>query len=93
ALSFQAARPTTWELPGLTLAPMTAEFEHANFDLQLNITDTADGRPMRLEFAYNADLFDDATVCGFAERYVRVLEQVAKDPGALLGRIDLLDDA
>ncbi|PWS21029.1 hypothetical protein DKP78_25745, partial [Enterococcus faecium] len=57
------------------------------------ITDTADGRPMRLEFAYNADLFDDATVCGFAERYVRVLEQVAKDPGALLGRIDLLDDA
>ncbi|WP_245006083.1 non-ribosomal peptide synthetase [Rhodococcus globerulus] len=91
ALSFQAPRPTSWELPGLTLTPMVAEFEHANFDLQLNVTDAADDHPMRLEFAYNADLFDADTVTRFAERYVRLLEQVAADPSVILGRIDLLD--
>ncbi|MGG7102287.1 amino acid adenylation domain-containing protein [Rhodococcus sp. 24CO] len=93
ALSFQAPRPTSWELPGLTLTPMVAEFEHANFDLQLNVTDAADDHPMRLEFAYNADLFDAVTVTRFAERYVRLLEQVAADPSVILGRIDLLDSA
>ena len=91
ALSFQAPRPTSWELPGLTLTPMVAEFEHANFDLQLNVTDAADDHPMRLEFAYNADLFDADTVTRFAERYVRLLAQVAADPSVILGRIDLLD--
>ncbi|MCJ0902137.1 non-ribosomal peptide synthetase [Rhodococcus sp. ARC_M6] len=91
ALSFQSARPTSWELPGLTLTPLAAEFEHANFDLQLNVTDAAGERPMRLEFAYNADLFEAETVIRFAQRYVRLLEGVSADSSVILGRIDLLD--
>ena len=61
ALSFQAPRPTSWELPGLTLTPMVAEFEHANFDLQLNVTDAADDHPMRLGICLTTQIYSTQT--------------------------------
>lgn len=69
------------------------EVRHANFDLQVNVTDEGVGGGLGLEFVYNADLFDDLTVSSFAGRFERFLNQVSVDPNGPVGQIDLLDSA
>ncbi|MGC5562292.1 amino acid adenylation domain-containing protein [Streptomyces sp. FR-108] len=80
------------EMPGLRVTPVPVGTDTAKFDLFFNIVPHVSGRAYgRLEYA--TELFDHGTAVGFADRFVRVLRQVAADPGIRLGQVDLLSDA
>ncbi|WP_097246838.1 amino acid adenylation domain-containing protein [Nocardia amikacinitolerans] len=93
-LSFQNLAESTFELPGLTVGAVDFDARLAKTDLQLTVTDryAADGTPAELvaDFSYATDLFDEATVRGFAERFERVLDAVIADAAVSVGEIDLL---
>ncbi|GAA4790334.1 amino acid adenylation domain-containing protein [Streptomyces ziwulingensis] len=85
-----------WQLPGLSTSPVALGTDATEFDLSLRLDETEDpdGAPGGLtgELRYATDLFDEATATAFAARLVRVLEQVAADPGLRIGDVDLLLD-
>jgi amino acid adenylation domain-containing protein/non-ribosomal peptide synthase protein (TIGR01720 family) len=93
-LSFQNLAESTFELPGLTVSAVEADAVTAKTDLQLSISDryAPDGSPAELsaEFSYATDLFDRATIEGFADRFVRLLAAVAADPSSVVGDLELL---
>ncbi|MEK8072440.1 non-ribosomal peptide synthase/polyketide synthase [Rhodococcoides navarretei] len=95
-LSFENLTRTHVDLPGLSVDSVALDAEVAKFDLQLTVTESigVDGRGqgMAAELTYATDLFDAATVQGFAERFVRMLTAVVTDPSVSVGDIDLLDD-
>ncbi|SNX62135.1 non-ribosomal peptide synthase protein (TIGR01720 family)/amino acid adenylation domain-containing protein [Streptomyces sp. TLI_55] len=64
--------------------------ESTNFALALGVT-PVDGLEIRLD--HRADLFDRRDASRMARRLVRVLEQMAADPGLRLSDLDLLDAA
>ncbi|MFC8351050.1 amino acid adenylation domain-containing protein [Streptomyces sp. NPDC057280] len=74
---------------GLTLAA-TELRESTNFALALGVT-PVDGLEIRLD--HRADLFDLRDASRMARRLVRVLEQMAADPGLRLSGVELLDAA
>ncbi|CAM5722882.1 Carrier domain-containing protein OS=Streptomyces fumanus OX=67302 GN=GCM10018772_59690 PE=4 SV=1 [Streptomyces fumanus] len=87
-----------WNLPGLQVHPIRPEeTATARFDLSVELAELrdADGSPDGLggEIQYAADLFDEGTARALAARLVRVLEQVAADPEARVGDIDVVSDA
>ncbi|MGP2443095.1 condensation domain-containing protein, partial [Streptomyces sp. JW3] len=95
-LALQNVPEAEWELPGLRVAPLPPIAEPpARFDLSFSLAErrAADGSPAGLGggILYAADLFDAATVRSLGDRLVRVLEQIAADPGTRLSEIDVLD--
>ncbi|MFE3542444.1 amino acid adenylation domain-containing protein [Nocardia sp. NPDC059177] len=93
-LTFQNLAGTELRLPGLTVGGVDLAVPFAKFDLELTMvpleTDgVADG--VSAAFTYATDLFDEATVAGFADRLVRLLGQVVADPARPVGAIDLLE--
>ncbi|WP_455901355.1 non-ribosomal peptide synthase/polyketide synthase [Rhodococcus gordoniae] len=94
-LSFQNLARTQLELPGLTVSSTDFELQLAKTDLQLTVFDhyDDDGAPDVIDatFTYATDLFDESTVAGFAQRFVRVLEAIVTDPATAVGDIDMLD--
>ncbi|RDI58948.1 amino acid adenylation domain-containing protein, partial [Nocardia pseudobrasiliensis] len=82
-------------LPGLTVSGLDALPTPAKFDLQLTLAEQTDpmGRAQGLSAAltYATDLFDEATVRGFADRYRRVLAGLAAD--TVIGDIELRAEA
>ncbi|TCJ94270.1 non-ribosomal peptide synthetase [Nocardia alba] len=93
ALSFENLAPVAFELPGITVGALDARTAEAKFDLLLTVREQQDNGGMHAEFAYATDLFDDETVRGFGERFVRLLTAVAAEPELAVGDIDLLDPA
>ncbi|MFQ6399204.1 amino acid adenylation domain-containing protein, partial [Nocardia sp. KC 131] len=92
-LSFQNLPESTFELPGLRVSAVDFEVGTEKFDLSLTIQESGEADSgMLAEFSYATDLFDPATVAGFADRYLRVLELIAEDPQRPLHAIDLLGD-
>jgi amino acid adenylation domain-containing protein len=79
------------ELPGLALRPLETSTGAARFDLSVEVTERAG--ELELGFEYDSDLFDAATVARMARHYVRLLEQLAADPGRPVGRLQLLSAA
>ena len=69
----------------------------AKFDLQVSVAERfdADGAPAGLAagFTYASDVFDEATVRGFVDRFVRVLAAVCADPAVVVGDVGILDPA
>ncbi|WNF00137.1 amino acid adenylation domain-containing protein [Streptomyces luomodiensis] len=61
--------------------------ESINYPLGL-VVGPSGGLGMRL--SYRPDLFDEETAQGLVDRVLRVLEQMAADPEALVGRLDVL---
>ncbi|GAA1595385.1 hypothetical protein GCM10009764_18040 [Nocardia ninae] len=96
-LSFQNIARTALELPGLTVAGLDADLAVSQFDLHLIVGDGYDesGVPTGLGgfFTYATDLFDAATVQGFAERLTRILAAVVADARVPVGDIEILDEA
>ncbi|WP_413247765.1 non-ribosomal peptide synthase/polyketide synthase [Rhodococcus sp. Z13] len=94
-LSFENIQIEHVELRGLTLELIELDDPTAKFDLQLTLKEefTRDGDPggLRAEFTYATDLFDRPTVQSFADRFVRILETVVRDPETAVGDIELLD--
>ncbi|MFE9327902.1 amino acid adenylation domain-containing protein [Nocardia sp. NPDC052278] len=91
-LSFQNLPDTSFELPGLRIGAVDLEIDAAKFDLSLTIQEAARSAGMVAELSFARDLFDDATVQGFADRFVGLLEQIIARPNAPVGDIDLLSD-
>ncbi|MEU5264299.1 amino acid adenylation domain-containing protein [Amycolatopsis sp. NPDC021455] len=91
----------TWdatELPALRtgLEPGGAEAMELDFAFKLAERRDDDDNEAGIEgtLRYATDLFDEATAESVARRLVRVLEQVAEDPGRRIGELDVfLDDA
>ncbi|MEV6424329.1 amino acid adenylation domain-containing protein, partial [Streptomyces sp. NPDC051662] len=69
----------------------------AAFDLLFGFGEipTGDGAAggMYCSVEYSADLFDEGTVRAIADRYLRLLDAVAADPGLSVDRIDVLEPA
>ncbi|MFW2236808.1 amino acid adenylation domain-containing protein [Rhodococcus opacus] len=93
ALSMQRSRIGQVTLPGLTVTPVGDVADRANFDLQLTVTESGPGGRMHLDFGYDADLYEHASIEQFASRLVRFLEAVSADPQLPVGDIDLFDAA
>ncbi|WP_435593869.1 condensation domain-containing protein, partial [Nocardia sp. bgisy118] len=94
-LVFQNFAPAGFELPGLTVEAMQADLPVAKFDLQSTFVERLgpDNAPagMDVEFTFATDLFDETTVHGFADRFVRILEAVTADPAMPVGDLPLLE--
>ncbi|NEW52841.1 amino acid adenylation domain-containing protein, partial [Nocardia cyriacigeorgica] len=96
-LSFQNLAETTFQLPGLSVSAVNFDSQLAKTDLHVTLYDryADDGTPAEIitEFGYAIDLFDEATVQGFADRFLRVLDAVVEDATVPVGEIDLLAPA
>jgi amino acid adenylation domain-containing protein len=66
------------ELPQLTVLVSPNAKARVNFDLFLNVIESADG--LRLDCDYNTDLFDASTVAHWLDCYQALLEAMAADP-------------
>ncbi|WP_425298638.1 amino acid adenylation domain-containing protein, partial [Nocardia farcinica] len=95
-LTFQNLRLGGLDLPGLTATGVDATLPLAKFDLHLTLAEATDrhGVPAGLaaEITYATDLFDEATVRAFAERFRRVLAAMVSDTRQVVGDLDLLVD-
>ncbi|MEU7633757.1 amino acid adenylation domain-containing protein [Nocardia sp. NPDC049220] len=95
-LTFQNFAPSALELPSLTVSAFDLAVPLAKFDLELTMVPREDDRtPLGISaaFTYATDLFDEATVAGFARRLCRILTTLADSPDRALGEIDLLEPA
>uniref|UniRef100_UPI003CC7CCD9 amino acid adenylation domain-containing protein n=1 Tax=Nocardia farcinica TaxID=37329 RepID=UPI003CC7CCD9 len=93
-LSFQNLAETAFELPGLSVSAVDFGAQLAKTDLHVTVFDryAEDGTPAEIvaEFGYATDLFDESTVRGFVDRFLRVLDTVVADQSVPVGDIDLL---
>ena len=87
AFSLQTA-PQGTEPFALDLELQAASITHSLLDLELSGTDT--GSEIRLDFIYDSDLFDAATVRRFAGYLVRLLEGMAATPERPLSELPIL---
>ncbi|MGW2839392.1 amino acid adenylation domain-containing protein [Streptomyces sp. NPDC001493] len=78
------------ELPGLTVEDRIVHNGLSKFDLTFAFTEERDGGGLSAGIEYATALFDPDTVEALAARLVRLLEQVAADPGRPLAGHDLL---
>ncbi|MGW6269146.1 non-ribosomal peptide synthetase [Streptomyces sp. NPDC055060] len=77
------------ELAGLTLEAEQVSTSTSKVDLFFNLV-ADDAGALRGDILYATDLFDRETVEAVAERFVRVLEQTAADPGLRVKDVDVL---
>jgi amino acid adenylation domain-containing protein len=81
-------------LPGSHTGQVPLGEVTARFDLDIDLTEVLDdqGRPVGLagSIVAAADLFDPAAVNQIAERFVRVLDAVTRDPLTPLHRVEIL---
>ncbi|WP_157535112.1 non-ribosomal peptide synthetase [Nocardia inohanensis] len=92
ALSFENLPDAGFELPGLRVGAVDFDNATAKFDLLLTIAGSADAGATAV-FTYARDLFDEATVEVFAQRFLRLLEDIAARPGQPVGELALLSEA
>ncbi|WP_280257452.1 amino acid adenylation domain-containing protein, partial [Nocardia wallacei] len=81
-------------LPGLAVSGVDLAVPLAKFDLQLALAERVDEhnvpQGMSASFTYATDLFDEATVQDFADRFRRILGAVAAEAAVVVGDIDVL---
>ncbi|MEV6326078.1 amino acid adenylation domain-containing protein, partial [Nocardia sp. NPDC051787] len=95
-LTFQNFAPATLELPALNVSALDFTVPLTKFDLELTMLPREDERtPLGVSaaFTYSTDLFDEATIAGFARRLCVILTAVADSADRAVGEIDLLDAA
>ncbi|WP_234335891.1 amino acid adenylation domain-containing protein [Streptomyces sp. NRRL S-920] len=88
-----------WEspaLPGLSTTRVPVGTPVGELDLAISLTERygVESRPNGVDgtVRYAAELFDRSTVTALTRRLVRVLEQVAAEPGLRLSQVDILLD-
>ncbi|WTL34040.1 amino acid adenylation domain-containing protein [Nocardia sp. NBC_01503] len=93
-LTFQNVGNSELSLPGVSVSAVELDVPLAKFDLQLTVSEHVDAdnaaQGMTALFTYATDLFDTATVQGFADRFRRILVAVTADPTRAVGDIDVL---
>lgn len=77
-----------WDLPGATVEPVEIGTSVATVDLSLFLTELPDGG-LEGELVFATELFDATTAERIAARFLRVLEQVAENPGLRVSGVDL----
>ncbi|AXI80468.1 non-ribosomal peptide synthase/polyketide synthase [Peterkaempfera bronchialis] len=89
-LALQNAPLGAFDLPRLRVETDLVHTGTAKCDLTFMVTEQpgADGLSVLVE--YSTDLFDEATVAGIADRWLRLLRAVAADPGRRIGQVDVL---
>ena len=95
-LAFQNTPRPRLDLPGATISQLPAATAATKFDLEFSWRETpGPGGPGGLDGAviYRTDLFTADAAGPIAGRLVRVLEQVAADPGLRVHQVSLLSDA
>ncbi|MEM6846913.1 MAG: amino acid adenylation domain-containing protein [Pseudomonadota bacterium] len=78
-------------LPGVAVALFDQSAETAQFELSLDLTETAEGLAGTLSFA--SQVFDRETVERLGAMFVRLLGAVAAAPEALVADLPLMDEA
>jgi amino acid adenylation domain-containing protein len=82
----------TWRLPGVTITPLeVARKGIANFDLTLNLTETATG--IHGGFEYNSDLFDAETIERMVAHFHTLLAGIVANPDRGIATLPLLTPA
>uniref|UniRef100_UPI002454DD97 non-ribosomal peptide synthetase n=1 Tax=Nocardia carnea TaxID=37328 RepID=UPI002454DD97 len=93
-LSFQNLAQSSLELPGLTVSGVDFDTEISQFDLNVilgdNYDETGKAAGVAGYFTYATALFDQGTVQGFVDRFVRLLCEIAGDPDRPVGDLDIL---
>ncbi|MFC7451424.1 amino acid adenylation domain-containing protein, partial [Rhodococcus daqingensis] len=91
-LSFENMAGAELELPGLSVSADEVRVDLSKFDLQLTLSGgVSDGAgPMAAEFVYATDLFDEGTVSGFVDRFLRILDSVVAEPTIAVGDVEIL---
>lgn len=67
---------------------ITTGREYENFEIFLNITDHKNA--LVLEWSYNTQIFEQATISRMMDEYEHLLRQVVKDPQTLIGKLGLM---
>ena len=88
---FQNAPMGQLELPDLTLSPQSVEHRGSQFDLTLELKETASG--LNGCFEYNTDLFDDPTITRMAGHFQTLLEGIVANPEQQVRELPLLTAA
>ncbi|HZI04421.1 MAG TPA: condensation domain-containing protein, partial [Archangium sp.] len=89
--TFQNTRLPDAARAGLELGLMEVDNRTSKFDLELVLTDSAEG--FRGRFEYSTDLFDERTVARLSEHLRSVLESAVSRPEQPVGDIPLLGEA
>ncbi|MBM9510590.1 non-ribosomal peptide synthetase, partial [Actinacidiphila acididurans] len=96
-LDVQSAVTRPVELPGVELTPLRGEGATARFDLEFSFVEqfTSDGVPDGVtgSVVYAAELFDESSVRGLVDRFVRLLGAGVADPGVRVSRLPVLDES
>ncbi|WP_189094544.1 non-ribosomal peptide synthetase, partial [Nocardia jinanensis] len=92
ALSFENLPDRHFELPELRVAPVDFETGLEKFDLSLNFRGMGEDSDTGMlgELSYSRDLFDHATVEGFAHRFARLLREIVEAPETAVGDLEML---
>ncbi|MFI9631093.1 non-ribosomal peptide synthase/polyketide synthase [Nocardia sp. NPDC051929] len=99
-LAFDNAEAIAFELPELSVATSTLDTGVTKLDLQLTVTENAAGAGLGegsapagvpAEFTYATDLFDEATIAGYAGRLIGFLWAITADPAIAVRDLPLLD--
>jgi amino acid adenylation domain-containing protein len=89
---FESNSSETWGLPGVTVTPLeVARKGIANFDLTLNLTETATG--IQGGFEYNSDLFDAETIERMVGHFHTLLGGIVTNPAQGIANLPLLTAA
>ncbi|WP_309230510.1 non-ribosomal peptide synthase/polyketide synthase [Nocardia sp. SYP-A9097] len=89
-LDFQNTAGATLELEGLEVSRLDIDTHTAKFDLQLSVSESADGG-LAAVFTYATDLFDADGIEVLARRFRRVVAAVASDSALPVGDIEVLE--
>jgi amino acid adenylation domain-containing protein len=76
------------ELEGLSVSPLELDKGSAQLDLSLRLQEGVEG--VRGHFEYNTDLFDAGTIDRLANQFLKLLEEVARDPEQRIAELPLL---
>ncbi|KAA0021586.1 amino acid adenylation domain-containing protein [Antrihabitans cavernicola] len=91
-LAFQNMASQALDLPGLSVAGIDFDVPVSKFDLQLTLSELGAGAGLSAVFTYATDLFDEATVRTFAERFTAIVDAIAATPDVAVGDIGVLGD-
>ncbi|WP_224282082.1 non-ribosomal peptide synthetase, partial [Streptomyces sp. LS1784] len=89
-LALQNAPLGTFDLPRLRVETDLVHTGTAKCDLTFILAEQPGGEGLSGVVEYSTDLFDEATVTGIVDRWLRLLRAVAADPGRRIGRVDVL---
>nr|WP_153347567.1 non-ribosomal peptide synthase/polyketide synthase [Nocardia aurantia] len=101
-LSAAGPEPDPLDLPDVSVRTSTLDTGTTKFDLQLTVAERFAGAApgegpapagIRTEFTYATDLFDPATIAGYAGWFVRLLRAAVTDDTTPIADLPLLDSA